>query len=183
MELRVNVHSMIDVITNSSTEIFLIMKNNAVKGMFEIIDEILKVGESGYKATDLFTVNLEHDYTRIAENFVQTHSKKWKSDKRHEEFPNDEVKVLMEGVEAIKEKAGWKYTEMSKYFKDKIIPYILNNEEAMEKYSYYEGYGGYSGDEIMVDSWLVVKAKNQDKSTMDIWNKITNLFDAEEVEN
>jgi hypothetical protein len=185
MEMRINLHSLIDVITNSSSEIFLVMNSNAVKGMFEIIDEILKVGGSGYRAEELFTVDLEQDYKRPAGNFIRQYSKKWDrelramGEKRNKEFENDEVKALIEGFEDIRIKANksgsytyWRDEE--KYLKDKIVPYLLIDDR-------YENYldGEYTEE---LPSWLVVKAKDQSASTMEIWGKIQTLFEPVEME-
>jgi hypothetical protein len=61
MEIKIPIHSVIDVITNSSTEIFTFAKNNAVELCHEAINEILKVSRSEKKSEELFDVYIEPD--------------------------------------------------------------------------------------------------------------------------
>jgi hypothetical protein len=60
-ELRIPVHSIIDVITNSSTEIYTYVSGNTEKAAYEILDEILKIAGSDKKAKDLFEVIVDKD--------------------------------------------------------------------------------------------------------------------------
>lgn len=60
--LKINIHSVIDLITNSSTEIFVNCTKNSVKYLTEFIDFILKEAKSGKKATDLFTFKITREY-------------------------------------------------------------------------------------------------------------------------
>lgn len=54
--MKIKVHSLIDVITNSSTEIFTMMNDGAIDGAYELLDEVLKVAGSKKKARGLFLV-------------------------------------------------------------------------------------------------------------------------------
>ena len=53
------VHSFIDVITNSSTEIFVKTKDNSKLAMHEVINKILKRCGSDKKSEDLFKIKIE----------------------------------------------------------------------------------------------------------------------------
>lgn len=62
----VNLHSVIDVITNSSTEIFSSATSNAVEGVKKLIDAILEAGGSDVRHQDLF-----HDIIRFNCNYCK----------------------------------------------------------------------------------------------------------------
>ena len=60
---KINIHSIIDVITNSSTEIFVTAKADSERYTKELIDLILKEGGSDKSCDDLFVVNyIPDDY-------------------------------------------------------------------------------------------------------------------------
>ncbi len=52
------VHSFVDLITNSSTEIYIQATTKTVESVKEIINNLLKVNSSGYTADDLFEISL-----------------------------------------------------------------------------------------------------------------------------
>lgn len=52
------IHSIVDLITNSSTEIFVSFKKDSVKVIKDLIQEIIKSTGSDKKVDDLFTVTL-----------------------------------------------------------------------------------------------------------------------------
>ena len=52
------VHSFVDLITNSSTEIYIQATTKTVESVKEIINNLLKVNGSGYTADDLFEISL-----------------------------------------------------------------------------------------------------------------------------
>ena len=56
---RFNLHSAIDVITNSSTETFTIPNAMAAEMVYDLIDHILKDARSSKKARDLYKVELK----------------------------------------------------------------------------------------------------------------------------
>jgi len=59
--VKINIHSIIDLITNSSTEIF-VHSDNCVKPVKELLDEFLRLEGSNKKCDDLFDIFLEHKY-------------------------------------------------------------------------------------------------------------------------
>jgi len=65
-ELKIKVHSIVDLITNSSTEIYVYAGDYTLKSVKELIDSLLEIGGSIKKADDLFTFELseENDSTR-----------------------------------------------------------------------------------------------------------------------
>jgi hypothetical protein len=54
--IRIPIHSFIDVITNSSTEIFINTKGDTENAMHEFINKILKQSGSEKKSRDLFEI-------------------------------------------------------------------------------------------------------------------------------
>lgn len=56
---KINVHSFIDVITNSSTEIYMWADEGSVKTVKGIIDTILKAAKSDKTADDLFDIRVK----------------------------------------------------------------------------------------------------------------------------
>ena len=54
----IKIHSFIDLITNSSTEIFVEANQNTIKSVKSVIDNILKLAGSNFTADDLFEFSL-----------------------------------------------------------------------------------------------------------------------------
>jgi len=57
MKIFIPVHSVVDVITNSSSVIYTEALKNSVAVMTELINDILKMGESSKTADDLFVIS------------------------------------------------------------------------------------------------------------------------------
>jgi hypothetical protein len=73
--LTINIHSFVDLITNSSTEIFVQATDQTVKSVKKLIDELLKLGNSQYKCEDLFDISLMADvWDDDIEDFVRKHA-------------------------------------------------------------------------------------------------------------
>jgi len=62
MDLKLNLHSVIDLITNSSTEIFVTATEDSVDIVKQFIDKILKDAGSDKVSDDIVTVRLFMDY-------------------------------------------------------------------------------------------------------------------------
>ena len=54
----IKIHSFIDLISNSSTEIYVAANEHTIQAVKEIINGILKVGNSKFTCDDLFMVEL-----------------------------------------------------------------------------------------------------------------------------
>jgi hypothetical protein len=59
MQIKIPVHSFIDLITNSSSELFVTSDRKTVDSFRKLIDSILLSGGSTKKCDDLFTLKLE----------------------------------------------------------------------------------------------------------------------------
>jgi hypothetical protein len=78
MQHSIRIQSYVDVITNSSTEVWQIASEESVRRIKEVINAILKVSGSEKTADDLFTFALRSDSVMIvpkncedAETFMQ----------------------------------------------------------------------------------------------------------------
>ena len=60
-KITINIHSFIDIITNSSTEIFIQATEQTVKNLKSLIDSILAIGGSTLKCNDVFEMKLKKD--------------------------------------------------------------------------------------------------------------------------
>jgi len=52
--MKINTHSFVDVITNSSTEIYISTHDKSIEYVKGIIDNVLKAGQSKFTSDDLF---------------------------------------------------------------------------------------------------------------------------------
>jgi len=164
----VNVHSMVDVITNSSTEIYIFMKGNAVETAYEILNEILKIADSDKKAEDLFDISIEPmDWEYISDVY-------WDDlcdDRIPSGIATEEEKKLLE------ENTG----EYS-YGREAIVPFLKNHPEIAKEYTedIEDGWGGFNR---AAETKLLIKSKNEDKNTLDIFDKFMSLFNIEASRN
>ena len=55
------IHSIVDLITNSSTTVFIVAKESTIKAVKELIDQLLELGGCRQRADDLFSFKLECD--------------------------------------------------------------------------------------------------------------------------
>lgn len=71
------VHSFVDLITNSSTELYIQATEKTVESVKALIDHILKLGDSKLTCDDLFTVELdkvgfEDHYGETYEEYIES---------------------------------------------------------------------------------------------------------------
>jgi len=62
-------HSFVDLITNSSTEIYIEATDKTVESIKGIVDNILKLGGSNLKCDDLFTIELNPEEVAAEPNY------------------------------------------------------------------------------------------------------------------
>ncbi len=65
--LRIPIHSFVDLITNSSTEIYIQADESTISGIKDIVNGILLAAKSELKADDLFSFDLiaKHNETNV----------------------------------------------------------------------------------------------------------------------
>lgn len=57
----INIQSITDIVTNSSTEVFIRVKETAINTVKELINDLLKISGSTLQADDLFTIEILYD--------------------------------------------------------------------------------------------------------------------------
>ena len=62
-------HSFVDLITNSSTELYIEATEKTIESIKNLIDKILQLGDSKLKCDDLFTVELDPENVKEAEEY------------------------------------------------------------------------------------------------------------------
>lgn len=77
--MKIKIHSIIDVITNSSTEVFIFTHNKSIEILKELIDSLLNIGDSGLKADDLFEFKItsENQDEYAMETFADNNGLSW----------------------------------------------------------------------------------------------------------
>jgi len=103
-QIKIPIHSFIDVITNSSTEIFVQSHKNTIKYAKELINTLLKAGGCDKKAEDLFEFNLEpsdidtYDY-RIDDKIDENNLEDTKENREiiAKEIHKEDIKEIMSG--------------------------------------------------------------------------------------
>ena len=66
----IRLHSFVDIITNSSTEIYIEATDKTIESLKNIINSILKMGNSTLTADDLFTIELDPDDIKETEEYA-----------------------------------------------------------------------------------------------------------------
>ncbi len=95
---------MVDLITNSSSEIFVAADTKTVKTIQSIIDHLLTIGGSEKKSKDLFKIELASGYTTEDYDVVYLTDKELK-----EALKNGSVKFNLDHLEEGEElEKGWK---------------------------------------------------------------------------
>lgn len=76
MKLEIKIHSFIDIITNSSTEIFVQASQKTIDNIKLLIDNILAIGGSQLKCDDIFLLSLnsedEDGYEDYEKIYIET---------------------------------------------------------------------------------------------------------------
>ena len=57
----INIQSITDIVTNSSTEVFIRIKETDINTVKELINNIIKISGSTLQADDLFTIEILYD--------------------------------------------------------------------------------------------------------------------------
>ena len=81
------VHSVVDVITNSSTTIYTMADETSIEAIKTLVNLLLEAADSDWKADDLFEFKLEYDqlavdawrYTKLYEEGILSETDNWKT--------------------------------------------------------------------------------------------------------
>jgi hypothetical protein len=166
-EIKLSLHSIIDVITNSSTEIYTFTNSSAIEKSYELLNEILKIADSDKKAEDLFEIYIiPNDWDNIINYFNKYYEDEF------EKCDNlQELKILLDEQDKIEE-----YKERSKFEKEKIIPFLKKDDNWKIIFNKIVD----DGDNFYQrETSLIIVAKDELKSTENIINLFWNLFSQE----
>ena len=161
-----NIHSIIDIITNSSTEIFTYCGDSSITGAYELLNEVLKVAGSDKRAEDLFDIEFKYEEEIITESFLEA------VEDCPEDFDEDIQKILKEKDKILTiESINDRYKKLYEYYLNTVWPYIVEHD-LIEQYN--QNYNG-----LDYSTKIKITAKDISKSDMDIFEKFFSLFDQE----
>lgn len=178
------IHSFVDVITNSSTSVYQIADSSSVRYVADIINTVLSLGESNKTCDDLFKVEL--DFSQGMESYMDM---AWDTlSEWIRQHPEDErtplIKAMFEEYIALSDIAWSKRTDAIKARLSSVeeeIWKLVTPEEVMgkslEDYVWNENDDSY---EYWISVYLKITPRDtKDEKTVEILNKINNLFSYE----
>lgn len=80
-------HSFVDIITNSSTEIYVAATNKTIKTLKSLIDNLLKLGKSKSTCDDLFTIEIDKE--RFKEDYAWREESKTSADEFYNQWEKE----------------------------------------------------------------------------------------------
>lgn len=153
-KISINFHSIVDVITNSSTVIYVQCTSNTIKMTKELINSILNIAKSDKMADDLFdfkiVTNEENEVDSISDNLDD-----YEKDALNLGFTKEDID------------GGWE----KRLVIAKTIYNAINTGKINEP-------GGWGKD---YDGWdtrnLIITAKKDDQFTLNLTEQIKSIFD------
>lgn len=116
-EVRVKVHSEVGIITNSSTTIYSQVTKRGLDNLINIVDTMLKIGGSEFRATDLFNFEIS-----VCEDYLDDYrSDKLYDDDRSINYRDYKAKVLSGEIE----KPEWWDVDVNKFTGDRQLDTYL----------------------------------------------------------
>lgn len=145
-KIIIPIHSFIDVITNSSTSVYVGCHDNTIKFAIELIDDILRISGIDKKAEDIF-------------EFKITVDKSSESDKIYEDLNEYYSDDELDGID---------YDAKSKLADD--IFYKMCSGEIEQHDGWGESYGGFDNRN------LIITSKTNNNDIIDLTSKIESIF-------
>jgi hypothetical protein len=169
---KINLHSVVDVITNSSTQIYVQFDESALNTLKDLANAFLKIGNSGYTSDDLFTFELEssalHDArARYIRDILYASSDSYKT--MGWQKLNDEIEDYYKTIIQLSE------NDRPEWWKKE---FLIENNEDLE-------YTARDSDYPRTDVYVTCYPKKDSKEVKeiaDILSKLQNLFSADEGE-
>lgn len=165
MEVRLPVHSIIEAITNSSTEIFTSCYRNAHDRVYEMLNEFLKLAKVDGKAEDMFNVTLSYDFGRIIDRIIDN-----AYDNEGEPVDEDDVYQVIFNKAGLTVSSKERGATLEKYL-DNLIK---TDPELFDRLVSY-----VDEDEMPIDYIITSKVDNELKA-VSVLNMVGNLTHAEE---
>ena len=165
--IRIKPHSIVDVITNSSTVVYVQTHDNTIKYAKELVNTLLKVVGSKKKADDLFDFYFDVDRGCEIEKLVE--------DQLYTDDPNDIDSSVIRAFKKVDNKlTGKKLQEMEDSEFTKVANKLLD-KIADGKIKPYDSYG------LNYNDWdekeLIIKPKKDNKLTINLTQQIKNIFE------
>jgi len=149
--IEIPIHSFIDVITNSSTSVYVGCHDNTVKFAKELVDDLLKAAGSEKSADDVFTFSIQADFDSERDKIYE----------RLDEYYTEEE---LEGKDYRAK------NDLAKEIFDKMI-----SGEIEKSSSWGQNYDDYD------TRTLIIKSKTDDKLSIDLGSRIESIFSIEGV--
>ena len=161
-------HSIVDVITNSSTTIFTWASGNSKAMVLELIDEVLAVAGSDKKAEDLYDVTVQvSDIESLIDEL---------EDELRTDADDDRLLELFGRSDKLYAKRDWQNEEWKKSYRavaKEIRDHVRENyQDEIDKLGNKENWMGFPPSTMIV----VTRKDGEDTATDHILN---NLFDAD----
>jgi len=165
--IKIKIHSIIDVITNSSTVVYVQTHDNTIKYTKELINTLLKITGSDKKVEDLFDfyfdVDRDSEIEKLSENYI------------NDIDSNDINEDLIKAFKKIDNKLTGKKLQEMEYDDFEKVANKLLDKIAGGKIKPYDGYG------LSYNEWdekeLIIKQKNNNKLTINLTQQIKNIFE------
>lgn len=157
-QLRIKYHSFIDIITNSSTEIYVSVGDWSVKTVKDLVNGMLKIAKSDKTCDDLFEISINNYRCeewilgeQVYDYFVESNK-----------MTRDEYKVLTDD-----EKLNKFYQESGETYETMSAKYYEHIEDDYDSFD---------------ESSLLVKAKTDDPDVIEVAKILHNLRDIFAIE-
>jgi hypothetical protein len=157
-EIRIKVHSFCDLITNSSTTIFVSTHGESIKLLKEFVDYLLKNAGSPFKAKDLFDFKIEINDDYLVGLYDELEDS---------EIPTD-LRNKIELLSNSKEKGFYKNIEKLKI--DYIREKVNNNEIEVRD----------NDESNQREDDLVIIPKNNTEDVKNVTKAVRAMFEIEE---
>lgn len=141
-EVNFKLHSLIDVITNSSTQVFVMAGDWTKKAVFELVDQFLKLTDIDKKAEDIFDVGYRLRYYEN-EPYVKFYIAKEILKQKYVTYPEDEYDINEDSFSS----------EVNEYFEEfgNILMERANKQELLFKGSLDVGdFEAYENVDIVI---------------------------------
>lgn len=162
--IKIKLQSFIDLITNSSTEVFSTVSSGSIEGLYKLFDTILLAGGSNLKSKDIMDISIEY------------------SDSGKDEFYDYIIDLINEKEDKLSAEFNKELDSLTRY----SYEYYSLIEKTVENYSkeksilYSDWCKNYneSGHDYVMESYIKINLKD-DSINKESLNIINNLFNYE----
>jgi len=158
--IKIKPHSIVDVITNSSTVVYVQTHDNTIKYAKELVNTLLKVAGSDKKAEDLFDFYFDVDREEEIEKLIG--EEQFRDDNVIKAFKKLDNKLTEKKLEDMEDD---EFDKVANKLLDKIV-----NKEIKP----YDSYGRH--DDCWDEKELIIKSKDNNKLTINLTEQIKNIF-------